>query len=83
MIRVEFEQDGCRNFVGFQPNFPVSMASQMQSGKKVQHPSSLFYFFEILLNFKFHFKIKTIKELKLLKFAQLFTFTKMQYDIML
>ena len=29
----EFEQDGCRHFVGFQPHFHVNMTSQTQSSK--------------------------------------------------
>ena len=29
----EFEQDGRRHFVGFQPHFRVHMTSQTQSGK--------------------------------------------------
>ena len=29
----EFEQNGCRHFVGFQPHFHINMASETQSVK--------------------------------------------------
>ena len=44
----EFEQDGRRHFVGFQPHFHVNMTSQTQSGKimkkrKVQYLRNLLF----------------------------------------
>ena len=32
----EFEQDGRRHFVGFQPHFHINMTSQTQSGKTMK-----------------------------------------------
>ena len=57
----EFEQDGCRHFVGFQPYFHVDMTSQTQSliqdneKIKVQYLGSLLFdLFEILKAVRSH-----------------------------
>ena len=37
----EFEQDGRRHFVGFQPHFHISMTSQLQFGKTMPKNESI------------------------------------------
>ena len=37
----EFEENGRRHFVGFQPHFHVNMTSQTQSGKVMKNESAI------------------------------------------